>query len=201
MRLGDICNIQMGYTARTGLEGAVEAGVLALQVGDMLLEGGLTAASLSRYTLPDLSDRYFVGAGDVVFRSRGARNTAIALGSDFGEQAVAISPVIVLRPDIAIALPEYLAWAINSQASQRKLEEFARGTSVRMVPKSALDDLDIDIPSLETQSRITKVARLADYERALLLQLAEKRSTLANQLLSEIASQSGLSARSPRITQ
>lgn len=197
MRLSDACTIHTGYTARSRLEAAAE-GVLALELRNLPASGEIDPAALLRVELADLSDRYFVRSGDVVFRSRGERTTAYALDERFAEPAVAILPIMVLRPRADILAPGYLAWAINQPAAQRQFDTAARGTSVRMVSKSDLGDLRIDIPDLDTQHRIVAIDRLADREKALTLLLAEKRKAMTSLILAGRAGLAPQGAKSER---
>lgn len=183
MNLSDICIIQIGYTAKAKFEPA-DDGVLTIQLRD-LTEDGLDISQIARVRVTARVDRYLVQAGDVLFRSRGERNTAVALDERFGEPAVAVSPLMVLRPNPSTVIPEYLAWAINQPEAQRHFDAAARGTSIRMVPKTSLDDLRIDVPDLETQQHIVAVDALAARERALTHLLADTKRDLTNRLLAE----------------
>ena len=187
MQLSSLCALQMGYTARSRLEPASEGGVLALQLRDITADGDIGFQTLSRVQLPELSERYMVGSGDVVFRSRGDRTTATAIDESINEQMVAILPLIILRTDPSIITPQFLAWSINLPANQRRLDESAQGASIRMVPKSALDDLRIDVPDLATQRRIVAAANLARREAALAASLAEKSLSLTTLALADAA--------------
>ncbi|MDO8381009.1 restriction endonuclease subunit S [Phenylobacterium sp.] len=187
MKLSSLCALQMGYTARSRLEPASEGGVLALQLRDISADGDIGFQTLSRVQLPELSERYMVGSGDVVFRSRGERTTATAIDESMNEQAVAILPLIILRPNPSMIAPQFLAWSINLPANQRNLDASAQGSSIRMVPKSALDDLRIDVPDLATQRRIVAAANLARREAALAASLAEKSLSLTTLALADAA--------------
>ena len=107
MLLPDACTIHSGYTARGRLEAAEGGGVLAIQLRDISADGFVHPARLPRVPLDDLPDRYFVRPGDVVFRSRGERNTASVIDKRFREPALAVLPLLVLRPNIDVVLPEY----------------------------------------------------------------------------------------------
>lgn len=183
MRLPDICTIQTGYTVRSRLDPVASGGVPAIQLRDISPSGSIAPDSLARVALDGLADRFFVRAGDIVFRSRGDRNTATALDDRFREPAVAVLPLIVLRPKLGVAMPEYIAWAMNQPEAQRHFDATARGTSLRMVPKSALEDLELNVPALATQRLIVQLDALADQEQSLMLLLAERRRTFINRML------------------
>lgn len=186
MQLASVCTIQSGYTARTALSPTPGEGVLAIQLRDIAPDGGIDPGTLSRIELGGVPRRYLAAAGDVVFRSRGTWNTATALDARFQEPAMAVLPLLILRPGSRVTA-EYLAWAINQPETQRQLGTTAQGTNLRMVPKSTLDALEIDVPDLTTQRRIVAVAGLAAQEEALQHKLAAARRTLIGRRLAECA--------------
>jgi hypothetical protein len=194
MRLADACAIHTGYTARGRLEPTAAGGVLAIQLRDISPEGTVDPERLTRVHLDDLSDRYFVRAGDIVFRSRGERNTASALDERLREPALAVLPLMVLRPRPDVVLPAYLAWAINQAPAQRHFDAAARGTNIRMIPRSSLDDLELDIPDIETQRRIVAIDALAERERELTERAAEARRKMMSLILVERAGRKRTSA-------
>lgn len=188
MRLSDACTIHTGFTARGKLEPAATGGVLAIQLRDISFDGFVDPERLTRVQLQDLADRYFVRSGDVVFRSRGDRNTASALDDRLQEPALAVLPLMVLRPKRDVVTPEYLAWAINQSPAQRHFDIAARGTNIRMIPRSSLEDLELDVPDIEVQEKIVAVNALAERERELSRLASETRRKIMNLILVERAS-------------
>ena len=187
MRLAELSDIHSGYTARGRLDPLPEGGVPALQLRDVGTNGEEPGPDFQRYDLGELSDRYFVRGGEVVFRSRGEPNAAAAIPDQLPEPVVVIVPLVIVRPDRARVLPEYLAWAINQPDAQRKLGAEAQGTSLRMIPMAALENLEIAVPDLQTQKRIVELDALARQEGQLLRQLAARRETLVSAILGEAA--------------
>ncbi|MCH9807014.1 MAG: restriction endonuclease subunit S [Alphaproteobacteria bacterium] len=137
---------------------------------------------MGRFRLDDVPDRYQVRTGDIVFRSRGDRNTALTLGSDFDEPAIAVMPLVIIRPHPRV-LPHYLTWYINEPPAQHHFEKGARGTGIRMIPMSCLSKLEVPIPDLETQRAIAVVNGLVRREFQLATNLAEKRRQLISAAL------------------
>lgn len=187
MKLESICDIQMGYTAKRGLQAVEFGGLPVIQLRDFAEDGSIDPDALMAIQVEDASDRYLVGEGDVLFRSRGARNTATALDVRFAKQALAVLPVMVLRPNSGKVLPEYLAWALNQPSAQKHFDSVARGSSMRMIPKSGLTSLDLDLPDLLTQQKIVQASLLAETERRLTFELASKRYALTSAYLAETA--------------
>lgn len=195
MRLPELCSVHTGYTARGRLEPVAAGGVLAIQLRDFTSEGLIDPKRLTRVCLNDVSDRYFVRAGDVVFRSRGERNTAAALDERLGEAALAVLPLMILRPNPEVVMPEFLAWVINQPPAQRHFDAAARGTNMRMIPRSSLDDLELNVPDIETQRKIIAVDVLAERERELSQLTVEIRRKMMSLILLEQTSKMGAETR------
>jgi hypothetical protein len=176
-----------GYTARGRLVPTMLGGVPAIQLGDLGADSEGPGPGLPRYALGDLSDRFFVRGGEVVFRSRGAPNKAVAIGNSLQEPAAVILPLVIMRPDRTQILPQYLAWVINQPDSQHRLGAEAQGTSLRMIPMAVLENLDIAVPDLPTQNRIVELDALARQEGQLLRRLAARREELVSAILGEAA--------------
>lgn len=187
MKLAQICEIHSGYTARSGLEQRLVGGIQALQLGDIGSADPEVLPDCRRYDLSEIAPRYLIRGREVVFRSRGQPNCAIAVESILPEPIAIISPLVILRPDYRIILPEYLAWLINHPASQRILDVEAQGTSIRMIPISVLERLRIVVRDLSMQRRIIELDRLRRREGRLLHELAARRKLLVDAAMAKVA--------------
>lgn len=185
MKLSSLCEIQSGYTARTRLKPTSKGGVPAIQLRDLRGEEDFDPSGAAQYALGPSFERYWAGAGDVLFRSRGERNTAVSIALNAKGAAIAILPLIVLRPDTKLVTGKYIAWFINQPSSQRHFDKCARGTRLRMIPKGCLDDLEVHIPDLETQRLIVEIDQLAQRESELMVRLAKKRKAFTSFALLE----------------
>lgn len=183
-RIGEVCTIQTGYTARGRLLSATRGGLLAIQLGDLSQAGHMVPERLTRVDFDGKPEKFLVGPGDVLFRSRGEKNIAVSLDDRFVEPAVAVLPIYILRPRTDVIQPEYLAWIINQVPSQRYFDRVASTTTIRMVPRSSLESLEIQVPSLELQHKITALDALSEREYALSILAADRRRDL-NRLLLE----------------
>lgn len=174
-KLAEVCDIQSGFTARSALIADEASGVPALQLGDLRRAPEVHLSEASRYRLEGRLERYTVSPGDVLFRSRGEDNTAAVVEGEDGEAAIALLPLMILRPDRNAVLPQYLAWLINQPEGQRYLHSCARGTKLKMIPRDGLEELPISIPDLATQKLVVEISRLAAREASLLRALADKK--------------------------
>lgn len=182
LRVADLCQIQLGYNPRGRLQPTSASGRLAVQLRDFDVDGRLDATKLHRYDLPDVPDRYLVHPGDVVFRSRGAHTTAATV-EGLSNPAIAILPLVILRPKIKALDPRFLAWAINQPAAQRHLDAGAQGQNLRMIPRPCLASLPLDLPDCRTQATIVMADSLATEEARMVARLATlKRQRIAAHL-------------------
>lgn len=186
MRLDQVCEIQSGFTARGKLDQS-PVGIPALQLRDLTESDDWESIVPARFDFGDVKHRYFAGSGDVLFRSRGANNTASAIPEGWQHLAVVILPLMLLKPDERLIRPAFLAWSINSADAQRRLEKSIQGTALRMVPRNALAELEIDVPDLSTQDAILEAATLATRARDLEAQSAQLRHTLSGLVLHQAA--------------
>ena len=187
MTLSQVCTIQTGFTARERLDPVEHGNVLVLQLRDVAPNGTIDFHNLTRIQLDRVPEKYLVQSGDVVFRSRGESTTAAVIDSQLPLPALAVLPLIILRPDPQALSSAYLAWVINQGPAQRHFEENAQGTSLRMVSRSSLDTLPLAVPSLEMQQSILRIDALAERERELAQQLTHARRELICRLLVEQA--------------
>ena len=186
--LGEACEIRAGYTARTALTEDAERGTPAIQLRDLQSEH-VDIGMAEKYALSGKLDRYLIEPGDVLFRSRGENNTASIAAGEAGAKAVALLPVIVIRPKADDLLPEYIVWSINQHEAQRHLDLGAHGTKLRMIPKECLETLPLHIPSLAMQQMITQLDALSAAETRLLHELADmKRKLTRFALLQQVRS-------------
>ena len=183
-----MCTVQIGYTVRQRIRKAQD-GTLTIQLRDVPPSGSVDPAGLTRLEVGAVPERYLVGAGDVLFRSRGESNTAAVVGDRIPEPALAMLPLFILRPNRDVVLPDFVAWAINQPGAQRHFDRFARGTNMRMIPRAVLTGLEIALPEIEVQRRIVELDALARRERNLSIRVADRRRQLVARILGDLAGQ------------
>jgi hypothetical protein len=194
MRIADLCEIQTGLTVRGRLDPDGAFARPCIQLRDVLDGAAINPTSLQSFDIGQVSDRYTVGPGDVIFKSRGQPNVACTISEAMVEPATVLLPLLILRPKSHIVTPDYLAWAINHPETQRQLDAEAQGTSLRMISKASLDNIEVPVPDLETQSLILEVASLSARESSLLHALADKKQSLSNSILADLANQTRVDA-------
>lgn len=180
----------MGLSFRSRIEPEKDGNVALIQMRD-LTEGHRLGNPRSLIAIDGKSipKSHFVKHNDLVFRSRGKTTTTAIIDTEIGKAVVA-APLLRLRVTDENVLPEYLCWFINQSSSQAFLHSRATGTAMVMIGKSALDSLQVPLPSLASQEKIATLAALSDREQALMANLAKKREKQIEQILRDLATKS-----------
>ncbi len=179
-KLGQVASIRMGYPFRSRLEHEATGDIVVVQMKDIDDASLLHVEDAVRVDLADVKEHHLIRQGDLVFRSRGRTNSVALVSADIGP-AILAAPMLLIRP--VEVLPAYLLWYINLPATQAALAAQAEGTSVRMISKAALEELEVPVPSRRKQQLIADVSELAADEQGLLEQIARERKRLADGVL------------------
>jgi len=188
--LKQIAQIRAGYPFRGKLKEVSTGNLSVLQLSDITDSFFIDLASAARTEQAEIKEQYLIQPGDIIFRSRGQTNTA-AIVPAISQDTVSAAPLIQIRVTSPEVTPEYICWFINQPNAQAYLNRNAKGTSVRMIGRDALENLPITIPPLEKQREITAIAKLADLEQRLMAKLAQKKKTLISGILTQVASETG----------
>lgn len=180
MKLGELADIRMGYPFRSRLEHDPKGNVSVIQMKDVDAADLLHAEGAIRVSLPAGKGHHLIQEGDLVFRSRGRSNTVALVAAPI-ENAVLAAPMLLIHP--RVVLPSYLHWFINAPETQAKLAALAEGTSVRMVSKDSLKELEVPLPSKACQRRIVELATLVQKEQMLMANIAAQRKKLVERIL------------------
>lgn len=179
MLLLDIATIHLGYQFRERVKKDEKSSIRAVQMKDIEETGELNAFDLDRVDAKNAKEEHFVTKGTVLFCSKGNRNIATIVRQDL-QSTLAVAPFFLIRPNASIVLPEYLVWYINQKPIQKVLSMHMEGTMLRKINKSALESLEIEIPTLPQQARIAELNNLNRQEQILFGEIAKKRKQLVD---------------------
>jgi restriction endonuclease S subunit len=189
--LKEIASASMGHLFPSKVEHDPDGQVRVLQLRN-IKEDGLDMNDLIHITIssPDaIKPRYYLGKGDILFRARYTPNVAVMIEKDL-EPTIAASPIIMIRVKPKQIDPGYLVWFLNHPLGQAQIERKSRGSNLQMVNKSALADVEIDLPPMQIQQQIAEVARLQRQERKLVEEIAEKRQQFLDTALMQCLQES-----------
>ncbi len=185
-KLKNIAEISTGITFRSRLENLPNGQLAVIQMKDLGDTNIVQIESLVKTNSPPPKERQYVKQGDLVFRSRGQNLTACLLTKDV-EGIIVAAPLIRIRPNQEKVLSEFLWWAINQSESQLYLASQAKGTMIQMVSKEGLENLEIEIPSLERQKKISDLFSLSNKEQMILETIQKKRALVSDAMIKKIA--------------
>jgi len=186
-KIGAIANIRTGFQIREAVRHINDGSHRLIQVRDFDELGILHQDDCIRFH-PYSSgpvetrnikalERQLVTVGDVLFLAKGTRCFAWAMTEEMPNTLVA-GFFLVLQVKRRAVQPEYLAWWLNQPRTQTELERRRMGTHIRTVRKSELGDLEVEIPPLEVQKRISRLSQLRLREMVLSRRLAAERARL-----------------------
>lgn len=153
--MSDIAFIQTGYFAKPKAHGKLTC----LQSRHFDDAGNLLYLPDPDCMLDPMSQKHFLLNGDILYAAKGTKNFA-ALFSELEKPVVASTTFFVIRLRAKNILPSYLAWYLNKPIIKDYLQSQAKGTSIVSISKTTLEDLLIEIPSLEKQSLVLKINSL-----------------------------------------
>lgn len=161
-RIKDITYIQTGlFTKPSGF-----GELVYLQSKHFDENGQLVAVLHPDLLAGDISEKHVLQNGDVLFAAKGIKNFA-AVFENHNEPSVASTTFFVMRITDRNVLPHYLAWFLNSHPIQTLLKSQAIGTSIPSISKQVLENLEINIPSIDKQQAILQITELRNMEKSL----------------------------------
>jgi len=186
IKLKMLASIQTGHSFRSKLEPDTDGNISVIQMKDLTEDNRLNSEELVQIDMQDLKEHHRVKINDLVFRSRGQTNTAAIIDQQLKDTVIA-APLLRIRVESNSILPAYLCWFINQPSSQAMLQSKATGTAVRMIGISALEELEVVVPSLDIQQKIIKIYQLSIDEQKLMNTLAKKKEVLTDAILMHLA--------------
>lgn len=184
--LGEIAQIYYGPYEKAETKGCIKYFVSSHF--DEFFEPSLFKESFVD-TLKD-TEKYLLQPNDVIVTGKGQRIFAWAYKEEYGE-VIPSSLFYILRiNDSEKIIGEYLANALNSEKINHKLKSVSGGTSIPSIQKRELEQLSINIPSIERQKQIIELSKLLVMDIELATQLLEKKRALKSGILNMIINNS-----------
>lgn len=189
-RLGEVTRVSSGYPFRGAVDALPPGPVAVVQMRNVDSEA-IDYESLTRVSLPTTRQPDLLQPGDVIFTTRGRRNSALAI-ADVPGPAVCSPHFFVLRViESAYLSPEFLAWQINQKPAQEYLQQAATGSHILNITRGAIENLPITIPSLEMQRALVELAEQARRERELMHALIDNRQSQLDAISASILTPGG----------
>jgi restriction endonuclease S subunit len=189
LKLKDIATVSSGVTFRSRIEASKDGGVRVIQMKDLGDDNFVHLGESIHIDHTQPKPNQLAKRGDIIFRSRGQTNTAALLNED-AESTIVAAPLFRVRADVKKVVPEFLLWWINQPSSQIYLASRSKGTMVKMVSKQGLEDLEVNLPSLEQQKKVAEFFSLSMREQQLLEEIKNRKAIYTQGILMQMASES-----------
>ena len=170
--------IASGYSFRGKINGVPHGNLRVIQLKDMENEYTSIGNDCVLIGAEEIKEKYYLEKGDILFISKGGNNYAIVFDLDDVLPSVASSVFYVIKVNTLQADPYFVAWYINQTPVQQYFQEHAAGTYSLSIKKVVVENIPLQLPPLETQKKIAKVAQLAQKEQYIYNTLKEKRAQL-----------------------
>lgn len=185
--ISQIAEIKSGYLFKEGIKPDKEGNVSVIQLKDVSNRGILNAHELQRISLDKVGSENFLSVGDVLLKAKTNRPVSAVI-KDRLPNAIATAHYFVISINKSEVLSGYLAWYLNQRPAQIYFNRNAGGTRIQVINKQLLSELEVVVPDLKTQEKITKIYELHQREQDLVDAIKEKKHGLIlAQLLSAIS--------------
>lgn len=198
LKLKDMAAVSSGATFRSRIKASVNGKLRIIQMKDLGDDNFVHLEESMQIEYAQPKPNQLIKLGDIIFRSRGRINTAALLRED-AEHTIVAAPLFRVRSDTKKVVPKFLLWWINQRSSQAYFSSRSKGTMVKMVNKQCLEDLEVNLPSLEEQSKIADFFSLSMREQHLLEEIKNRKAIYAQGILIQMVSEARLTASQKKL--
>ena len=177
----DISDIRFGLYIQPENSGEVAY----LQVRQFNDEGRLLSKANEFINITNKTETHLLKDGDVLFVGKGNRLFSWCY-RDIEGPAIASSIFFVLRPNLKVVYPEYLAAFLNAPQAKAAFQQLGSGTNIFSIRKSELGAFQIPILPMQQQKKIAALAELHQQEIALAQQLILQKQHLYTAIISKL---------------
>lgn len=193
LQLGEIARLRVGFQFRSEAPYSPFGKHQLIQLRDSKDILPFEDYETHRIDCDEIKKEDLLSVGDVLLRAKGKNHFAVCVTSTI-ENLVAGAACLVIRPNQEKVLPSFLAWYLNQPPAQVFLNKISAGTSIPVVNKKALLDLEISLPPLNVQKAIGELYQLQLAEEELTQKLTRSKKEFLNaKLLRASQSQNGVS--------
>lgn len=190
-RIQDIATVRMGSAFRERIVHAPRGSFLVVQGKDINSTGTLDLDGMVRVTnAPGKGGPDTLRAGEVVIQTRGLTYRAAVVPSS-ADSMIATGSLFILAPDRTRIDPEYLVLFFSLPATQAMLRQLATGSTIPNLRRSAVEHLEVPLPSLADQRRLVELWRLVRKQSDIAERLNQLRLQELHALTLECAKKAG----------
>lgn len=173
-RFSELAAIQPGYLSRASVRPAANGSYLLLQAKDVSDDAGVLPDRAVRFHPERNPDLYRVNRGDILVVARGQDHRACYVDREMTD-VLAAATFYIVRPDTDRVRGGYLAWWLNLPRVQAEFDSRSRGTGISYLSRSAIEALQVPVPSLAVQEQIEQAVALWRRKKHLQSQIDARR--------------------------
>lgn len=185
LELIQICEIKSGRSIRGAITEVEDTGIRIVQMKDLSIDGiswdSCISTELTGKSAPD-----WLVKGDILVLARGNQNYAVLVDDSINEvnAKLIVAPYFfVLQAETDRVNPIYLTWWLNQKPVQNYFKTKSRGTGSLSLPRSALEETEIVLPTVKEQQVIASLYSNLAQQKAVQQELISN----SEQLLTGIA--------------
>src|SRR5690606_10932955 len=166
--------ISSGYSFRGKIEDDPNGVLKVIQLKDLINEYTVIGDECYKVSAEGIKEKYILKDGDILFISKGQNNNAVAFSSHNTQGTfIASSALFVIEVNRTEANPNYIAWYINQLPVQNYITQNLTGTYTPTVNRKVVENIPIQLPALEEQTKIAALGNLAVQEKTLHTKILE----------------------------
>ncbi|TXD50501.1 MULTISPECIES: restriction endonuclease subunit S [unclassified Polaribacter] len=165
--------LSSGHSFRGKIKHVHKGGVRVIQLKDFEENYTIIGNNCVLVDSEKIKAKNHLKEGDILFTSKGANNFAVPYKEIDRIPTIASSALFVLKIDENLANPDFIAWYINQSKAQNYFKSNESGTYTTSINKTVLEETPIELPSLEKQAKIAKIAQLQNRNLIISNQLIE----------------------------
>jgi hypothetical protein len=185
--LSSMASVIPGHQFRRGVSSEPTGDALVLQIKDIPLSGISQSDEidwnlLERVDGSRVRDDCFAKKDDILFVCRGTNNFSFHLKSEL-PKAIVPNYFFIIRVHDQSLNPSFLNWFLQQKPARRQIERIRLGTSVSMISREGISEIEVPLPPLEKQKQIFEFGLLTQRELTLLNRINTRRYELTQQML------------------
>ena len=146
LRLSELAHVQPGYLSRDRVLPAQDGTHRLLQARDVSEADGVRLEAAIQFHPKGRPDLYQVSCGDILVTARGQNHRAY-LVDQVPPNVLAAATFYILRANINLIVPGYLAWWLNLPGVQSVIDTASGGTYISFIRRPALENLSVLVPA------------------------------------------------------
>ena len=164
--LPEIADIKQGYQFRKSIELMPSGNYQVIQMANINNQLRIDWKSLFSVGIDNIKNEYLLSKNDILFCARGINNYNILIDQNI-KDIIVCSQFLVIKLKSNSILPAYLSWYLNQPEVVLYFKKNTYTSTVPLINKSALENLEILLPPLEDQALISNINQLVIQEKEL----------------------------------